>query len=150
MRLLVSFAGGLLVALALFALMIALVMPPRDNREPTSELARISFVRSVSDTQSDARQRQPREAPERPQPPEVPQPPSVQQPRVDSSMQLNIAVPNLPRRDQHCGARRSRTHRRRRASGGAPPVGSGPGTGSFRALTASDAAGGYCERPQRA
>lgn len=96
MRLLVSFAGGLLVALALFALMIALVMPPRDNREPTAELARISFVRSVSDTQSDARQRQPREAPERPQPPEVPQPPSVQQPRVDSSMQLNIAVPNLP------------------------------------------------------
>jgi len=96
MRLLVSFAGGLLVALALFALMIALVMPPRDNREPTSELARISFVRSVSDTQSDARQRQSREAPERPQPPEVPQPPSVQQPRVDSSMQLNIAVPNLP------------------------------------------------------
>ncbi|NLY58512.1 MAG: energy transducer TonB [Gammaproteobacteria bacterium] len=97
MRLLVSFGGGLLVALALFAVMIALVMPPQDNREQSSELARISFVRSVSDTQSDGRQRQQREAPERPQPPEVPTPPSaVQQPQLATNVQLNIAVPNLP------------------------------------------------------
>src|SRR5690554_2213905 len=97
MRLLVSFAGGLLVALALFALMVVLVMPPKDNREQNTELARISFVRSVADTQSDGRQRQQRQAPERPQPPEAPTPPSaVQQPQLATNVQLNIAVPNLP------------------------------------------------------
>lgn len=96
MRLLVSFAGGLLVTLALFALMIALVMPPRDNRELGEELARVSFVRSVSDSSSDSRQRQQREAPERPQPPEVPTPQQPQQPQVSTNVQLNIAVPNLP------------------------------------------------------
>lgn len=96
MRLLVSFAGGLLVTLALFALMIALVMPPRDNRDLGEELARVSFVRSVSDSSSDSRQRQQREAPERPQPPEVPTPQQPQQPQVSTNVQLNIAVPNLP------------------------------------------------------
>lgn len=96
MRLLVSFAGGLLVALALFALMIVLVMPPSDDREEGGELARVSFVRSVADTSSDSRQRQPREAPQRPQPPEQPTPPSPPQPQVSSNVQLNIAVPSLP------------------------------------------------------
>lgn len=97
MRLLVSFAGGLLVALALFALMVALVMPPQDNREQGGELARISFVRSVADTTSDSRQRQPRQAPERPQPPEPPTPQTApQQPQVSAQVQLNIQVPSLP------------------------------------------------------
>lgn len=97
MRLLVSFAGGLLVALLLFALMIALVMPPSDNREEGHELARISFVRSVADTASDSRQRQPREAPERPQPPEPPTPQvAAPQPQASAAVELNIAVPNLP------------------------------------------------------
>ena len=97
MRLLVSFAGGLLVALALFALMVVLVMPPQDNREDSGELTRISFVRSVADTSSDSRQRQPRQAPERPQPPEVPTPQTAPpQPQVSTQVQLNIAVPSLP------------------------------------------------------
>lgn len=97
MRLLVSFAGGLLVALALFALMISLVMPPKDNREQDGELARISFVRSVADTASDSRQRRTREAPERPQPPEPPTAQAApQQPQASTQMQLNISVPNLP------------------------------------------------------
>ena len=97
MRLLVSFAGGLLVALALFALMVVLVMPPQDNREDGGELARISFVRSVADTSSDSRQRQPRQAPERPQPPEVPTPQTAPpQPQVSTQVQLNIEVPSLP------------------------------------------------------
>lgn len=96
MRLLVSFAGGLLVALALFALMVALVMPPQDNREQGGELARVSFVRSVADTTSDSRQRQPRQAPERPQPPEPPTPQATPQPQVSTQVQLNIEVPSLP------------------------------------------------------
>lgn len=97
MRLLVSFAGGLLVALLLFALMVALVTPPTDNREEGHELARISFVRSVADTTSDSRERQPRQAPERPQPPEPPTPQAApSQPQVSSAVELNIAVPNLP------------------------------------------------------
>ena len=97
MRLLVSFAGGLLVALALFALMVALVMPPQDDREQGGELARVSFVRSVADTSSDSRQRQPRQAPERPQPPQPPTPQSApQQPQVSPQVQLNIEVPSLP------------------------------------------------------
>ena len=97
MRLLVSFAGGLLVALALFALMVVLVMPPQANREDSGELARISFVRSVADTSSDSRQRQPRQAPERPQPPEVPTPQTAPpQPQVSTQAQLNIEVPSLP------------------------------------------------------
>ena len=97
MRLLVSFAGGFLVALALFALMVVLVMPPQDNREDSGELTRISFVRSVADTSSDSRQRQPRQAPERPQPPEVPTPQTAPpQPQVSTQVQLNIEVPSLP------------------------------------------------------
>ena len=97
MRLLVSFAGGLLVALALFALMVVLVMPPQDNREDSGELARISFVRSVADTSSDRRQRQQRQAPERPQPPELPTPQTAPpQPQVSTQVQLNIEVPSLP------------------------------------------------------
>lgn len=96
MRLLVSFAGGLLVALALFALMVVLVMPPKDNREDSGELARISFVRSVADTSSDSR-RQPRQAPERPQPPEMPTAQTAPpQPQVSTQVQLNIDVPSLP------------------------------------------------------
>ena len=97
MRLLVSFAGGLLVALLLFALMIALVTPPSDDREEGHELARISFVRSVADTASDSRERQPRQAPERPTPPEPPTPQEAPpQPQISTAVELNIAVPNLP------------------------------------------------------
>src|SRR5690554_472099 len=97
MRLLVSFAGALLVTLALFALMMIMVMPPRDNRELGEELARVSFVRSVADSSSDSRQRQQRQPPEQPQPPEMPTPQQAPaQPQVSTNVQLNIAVPNLP------------------------------------------------------
>ncbi|WP_193075520.1 energy transducer TonB [Pseudomonas sp. FME51] len=97
MRLLVSFAGALLVTLALFALMMVLIMPPRDTRDQGAELARVSFVRSVADTPSDSRQRQQRQPPEQPQPPDVPPPqPAPPQPQVETSVQLNISVPNLP------------------------------------------------------
>lgn len=97
MRLLLSFFGALLVALALFALMVVLVMPPRDDSTPDQELARVSFVRSVSDTSSESRERQPREAPERPQPPEpTPQPTQPQQqPQVSAELDLNIEVPSI-------------------------------------------------------
>lgn len=97
MRLLLSFIGALLIALALFALMVVLVMPPRDDSGPEQELARVSFVRSVSDTTSESRERQPREAPERPQPPEpTPQPqPPQQQPQVRAELDLNIEVPSI-------------------------------------------------------
>ncbi|AQZ93828.1 TonB family protein [Halopseudomonas phragmitis] len=97
MRLLVSFLGALLVALALFALMLVLIMPPRDNSLPDDELARVSFVRSVSDTQSDSRERQPRQAPEppTPQPPVTPTPPRPPQPQVDTQVNLNIDLPNI-------------------------------------------------------
>lgn len=97
MRLALSFAAALLVALALFALMLVLVMPPRDNADPVEELARVSFVRSVNDTQSDSRERQPREAPDRPQPPDQPPlQPTPPQPQISVSMDLNISVPNVP------------------------------------------------------
>lgn len=55
MRLLLSFFGATLIALALFALMLVLIMPPRDDREPPEELTRVNFVRSVSDTDSESR-----------------------------------------------------------------------------------------------
>lgn len=96
MRLLLSFVGATLVALALFALMLVLIMPPRDDREPQAELTRVNFVRSVSDTASESRDRQVRELPDRPQPPEPtpqPQPPRPDQPVAD--IDLNISVPNL-------------------------------------------------------
>lgn len=97
MRLALSFAAALLVALALFALMLVLVMPPRDNADPLEELARVSFVRSVSDTPSDSRERQPREVPDRPQPPDPPPvQPTPAPPQVNASMDLNISVPNVP------------------------------------------------------
>lgn len=96
MRLLLSFFGATLIALALFALMLVLIMPPRDDREPPEELTRVNFVRSVSDTDSESRDRQVRELPDRPQPPEPtpqPQPPRPDQPIAD--IDLNISVPNL-------------------------------------------------------
>jgi len=98
MRLLLSFAGALLVALILFALMVILVMPPRDEAEVDQELTRISFVRSVSDTASESRQRQPLEAPERPQPPEpVPQVQPVDAPQQPApEVNLAIEIPSLP------------------------------------------------------
>lgn len=97
MRLTLSFAAALLVALAQFALMLVLVMPPRGNADPVEELVRVNFVRSVSDTQSDSRERQQREAPDRPQPlDQPPVEPTPAQPQVSASMDLNISVPNVP------------------------------------------------------
>lgn len=96
MRLLLSFLGAVLIALALFGLMLLLVMPPRDDSDPQQELARVNFVRSVQDSDSERRERQPRELPDRPQPPEPmpqPQPPRPEQPRAE--LELNISVPNL-------------------------------------------------------
>lgn len=98
MRLLLSFVGALLVALALFALMVILVMPPRDDTMAEEELARVSFVRAVSDTSSESRQRQQREAPERPEPPEpAPQPQPVSAPlQAAPKLNLDIDIPSLP------------------------------------------------------
>lgn len=96
MRLLLSFFGAVLIALALFGLMLVLIMPPRDDSDPLQELARVDFVRSVQDTATDSRERQPRELPERPQPPEPtpqPQPPRPEMPRAE--LELNISVPTL-------------------------------------------------------
>jgi protein TonB len=98
MRLLLSFAGALLVALGLFALMVMLVMPPRDDTMAEEELARVSFVRAVSDTASESQQRQQRQAPERPQPPEpMPQAsPTASQPQSAPEVRLEISIPTLP------------------------------------------------------
>ncbi len=98
MRLLLSFVGALLVALALFALMVILVMPPRDDTMAEEELARVSFVRAVSDTASESRQRQQREAPERPEPPKpLPQPqPASAPPQLAPEVNLDIDIPSLP------------------------------------------------------
>ncbi|WP_339846735.1 energy transducer TonB [uncultured Halopseudomonas sp.] len=98
MRLLLSFGGALLVALGLFALMVILVMPPRDDTMAEEELARVSFVRAVSDTASESQQRQQRQAPERPQPPEpMPQAsPAASQPQSAPEVRLEISIPTLP------------------------------------------------------
>jgi protein TonB len=98
MRMLFSFAGALLVALALFALMVMLVTPPRDDSMADEELVRVSFVRAVGDTRSENREREQRQAPERPQPLEpVPQPKAVTaQPRPTPEVNLDINIPSLP------------------------------------------------------
>lgn len=96
MRILLSFAGAVIVALGLFALMVVLVMPPRDDSDPVEELARVSFVRSVSDTTSDSRQRQQRQMPDEPQPPELtPQPPQPPQPQINTEINLDIEIPSV-------------------------------------------------------
>ncbi len=98
MRLLLSLGAAVLVALALFGLMILLVMPPRDDRLPDEEIARVGFVRSVSDTASEERQR--RELPERPQPPDLPEPPPTPDAAPDTPAQpevaLDLSIPDLP------------------------------------------------------
>ncbi|HDZ57951.1 MAG TPA: energy transducer TonB [Pseudomonas xinjiangensis] len=96
MRLLLSFCGAVIVALALFALMLMLVMPPAGDAPPPEELTRVNFVRSIGDTVSESRDRTPREAPERPQPPEPPPQPQVpQQPQVSANLDLNIDIPMI-------------------------------------------------------
>ncbi|HDY99409.1 MAG TPA: energy transducer TonB [Pseudomonas sabulinigri] len=96
MRLFLSFLGAVLVALALFMLMVVLIMPPQDDAEMPEELLRIGVVRSVSDSASED-QTQQLQRPERPQPPEP-----VEEPRLDAStpqqapqLQLQIEVPQL-------------------------------------------------------
>lgn len=95
MRLLLSFIAALGVALGLFALMLALVSPPRDDRLPDDELARVSFVRSLSDTDTERRERQRPEPPPQPQPPQTPQPPQPPQAEVAPQVELNIALPQV-------------------------------------------------------
>ncbi|SDS98483.1 outer membrane transport energization protein TonB [Halopseudomonas xinjiangensis] len=98
MRLLVSLGAAVLVALALFGLMILLVMPPRDDQLPDEEIARVGFVRSVSDTASEERQR--RELPERPEPPDLPEPPPIPDAAPEAPAQaevaLDLSIPDLP------------------------------------------------------
>ena len=96
MRLFLSFLGAVLVALALFMLMVVLIMPPLDDAEMPEELLRIGVVRSVSDRASED-QTQQLQRPERPQPPEP-----VEEPRLDAltpqqapQLQLQIEVPQL-------------------------------------------------------
>lgn len=98
MRLLVSLGAAILVALALFGLMVVLVMPPRDDQLPDEELARVGFVRSVSDSSSQERQQR-RELPERPQPPDTPEPPPPEATPPASAqpdVALDLAIPDVP------------------------------------------------------
>ena len=70
MRLIGSFLLALLVALALFGLMLALVTPPERAQMPERELVRIGVTRSVADSRNE---HQPQQAvPERPTPPQRP------------------------------------------------------------------------------
>ena len=94
MRLLGSFFLALLVALALFGLMLALVMPPERVEQPEREVLRIGVTRSVADTPSE--RNQPQQAPERPTPPQRPrvQPPTPVAPPLPTPT-LKIEVPQL-------------------------------------------------------
>ena len=95
MRLLGSFVGALLVALLLFGLMLALIMPANDPPPQPSELLRVGVARSVQESSSEPAA--PLQPPERPTPPE--QPPEVApQPQVTPqvpALDLNIDVPQL-------------------------------------------------------
>ncbi|WP_425056894.1 energy transducer TonB [Pseudomonas abyssi] len=95
MRLLGSFIGALLVALLLFGLMLALIMPPNDPPPESTELLRVGVARSVQERSSEPAD--PLQPPERPTPPE--QPPEVApQPQVTPqvpALDLNIDVPQL-------------------------------------------------------
>ncbi|MEO1819851.1 TonB family protein [Pseudomonas sp.] len=95
MRLLGSFVGALLVALLLFGLMLALIMPANDPPPQPSELLRVGVARSVQDSRTEPAD--PLQPPERPTPPE--QPPEVApQPQVTPqvpALDLNIDVPQL-------------------------------------------------------
>lgn len=98
MRLLVSLGAAVLVALALFGLMVLLVMPPRDDQLPDEEIARVGFVRSVSDTSSEEREQR-RELPERPQPPDAPEPPppeATPPAPAPPDAALDLAIPDVP------------------------------------------------------
>lgn len=94
MRLFGSFFLALLVALALFGLMLALVMPPERGAQPERELLRIGVTRSVADSSSESRPQQ--AVPERPTPPERPQlqPPTPQAPPLPTP-ELKIDIPQL-------------------------------------------------------
>ncbi|MEL0168310.1 MAG: energy transducer TonB [Pseudomonadaceae bacterium] len=94
MRLIGSFVLALLVALALFGLMLALVMPPERVEQPERELLRIGVTRSVADTPSENRPQQ--AVPERPTPPERPQlqPPTTQAPPLPTP-ELKIDIPQM-------------------------------------------------------
>ena len=95
MRLLGSFVGALLVALLLFGLMLALIMPSNDPPPQSSELLRVGVARSVQESRTEPAD--PLQPPERPTPPE--QPPEVApQPQVTPqvpALDLNIDVPQL-------------------------------------------------------
>lgn len=94
MRLIGSFVLALLVALALFGLMLALVMPPERAEQPERELLRIGVTRSVADSSSE--NRPPQAVPERPTPPERPQlqPPTPQAPPLPTP-ELKIDIPQV-------------------------------------------------------
>lgn len=94
MRLIGSFVLALLVALALFGLMLALVMPLERSALPERELVRIGVTRSVADSSSEQRPQQ--AVPERPAPPERPQlqPPAVEAPPLPAPA-LKIEIPPL-------------------------------------------------------
>jgi len=96
MRLLLSFLGAVLVALALFTLMVLLIMPPNDDPRAPQELLRIGVVRSVSDTASEDPSQQ-LQRPERPEPPEPVTEPQVDAPTAQQmpDLQLQIEVPQL-------------------------------------------------------
>lgn len=94
MRLIGSFMLALLVALALFGLMLALVMPPERVEQSERELLRIGVTRSVADSSTENRPQQ--AVPERPTPPERPQlqPPTPQAPPLPTP-ELTIDIPQM-------------------------------------------------------
>ncbi|BDX18580.1 hypothetical protein MFKK_13900 [Halopseudomonas aestusnigri] len=94
MRLIGSFLLALLVALALFGLMLALVTPPERAQMPERELVRIGVTRSVADSRNEHHPQQ--AVPERPTPPQRPplQPPAVEALPLPAP-ELKIEIPQL-------------------------------------------------------
>ena len=97
MRLLVSLGAAVLVALALFGLMVLLVMPPQDEPLAEKEIARVGFVRRISDSTSEERQQR-RTLPERPQPPDMPEPPPELSPPTPTPAPaaVDLEIPDVP------------------------------------------------------
>jgi protein TonB len=95
MRLLTSFAGACLMALALFALMLYLVAPPR--QQPVEDpLTVANFVRMAKES-SDSASRSRQQAPQPPQA-KTPQPPTPPTPTVAPAAQLpslDLELPSL-------------------------------------------------------
>ena len=96
-RLLLSFMGAVLVALALFTLMVVLITPPERETELPEELVRVGVVRSISESPNEDASPQRLQRPERPTPPAPLKPPQLAAPVAQPApqLQLQIEVPQL-------------------------------------------------------